>query len=85
MCNKEDKEFLNRMVEKISDFGEGSLEFETRDVERLIRLTGFFSNKESLFEKRFDEIAKDMMVEWDLNSFKKTHPTLWEVIKKSII
>lgn len=34
----EDKKFIQGLIDKIGDFGDGPLEFETRDVERLIRL-----------------------------------------------
>tara|TARA_R110000772_G_scaffold17946_3_gene50045 strand:+ start:178624 stop:178755 length:132 start_codon:yes stop_codon:yes gene_type:complete len=35
-------------------------------------------------EKVFDRIAKENMVEWDLEDFKKTHPTLFKTIIQSM-
>jgi rubrerythrin len=35
-------------------------------------------------EQIFDKCAKDVMVKWDLNNFKHTHPSLFRVIMESL-
>lgn len=35
---KEDNEFINSILDRIAEFGDGELEFETRDIERLCRI-----------------------------------------------
>jgi len=35
-------------------------------------------------ERIFDKVAKKSMSEWDIESFKKTHPSLFSTIIKSM-
>lgn len=44
---KKDLKFVNNILNRIAQFGDGELEFETRDIERLCRLTQFFETKDN--------------------------------------